>query len=464
MPDPILYDWQRPGGPAAPTGFGDASAPSSADLGWGNTSAFMANPAPAPAQTPVNPFARAQPAPNPMTFGGRTGGNIWDALRGGSWNLGGQTGGNMAGGKVFGARGGGDPGSVNFGARTNSQSFVPTGIPGGSGPMQPNYLPMQSGVNFDPQYGGYGTTNFGSPFQMPGAGFTPQSPFGGPQGGAENRGFSQTGLDPRLDSVYGYALQQALNQYANPNGSSYYPGQTVAQLTPDEMAAQQMLRGMAYGGAGGIPGSATGYYNTILDRAINPQNDPALQASIDAMSRDTMRAATDPGGIYSQIRQGAIGNGTLGSSRQGIAEGIASSRIADSIAAQDANMRLAARGQNLGAAGSALGQTGTVAGAATLPAQWLSGVGAQNRGINQANLDAGLQAWLYNTYEPDRRLQNLYSLIGATPFGGYQATSQNVGSSLLPGANGGTSTAQNVAGGVTGAVGLYQILRQMGIL
>lgn len=285
------------------------------------------------------------------------------------------------------------------------------------------------------------------------------SVFGGGQASNENRQVGRTGLDPRLDALYSTFLNEAVSRYNDPNGRTFYNGATVANLTPDEMAAQEMLRGTA-GQLGGMGGAGADYFTTMLERAVNPAADPTLQAAIDAMAADTNQQATDPNGVLASIRRGSSAAGTYGSSRQGIAEGVAASRIADSIARRSAEMRLAGRAQNTAAAQGALSNVGNITQAATTPAALLSAVGGQNRQIAQQQMDDQLRRWAYNTFEPDRRLQNVMQLIGAAPLGGYQTGSSFTGEDFLAGGNAGTSNSQNIAAIIAAMMGGWSLFNK----
>jgi hypothetical protein len=317
-----------------------------------------------------------------------------------------------------------------------------TGAPGYPGAPQPQSNP--------------GATNFPYP-GTPGAP-QPFNPFGGtPQGNTENRNVNQVGLDPRLDSLYQYALQQAMQRYADPNGSQFYGGPTVAGFNTDDLAAQGQLR-QAAGMVGGSAGSGLNFMNTMMGRATNPMMDPVLNSNIDAMTRDTLQSAYDPNGVFGQIDDSSLNNGSFGGTRQGVAQGVAQGRLADVIAKNSAMMRLGGQQQNIQAALGALGQTPNSLALATAPATMTGAVGQQERAMQQAQFDDQLRRWGYNTTEPDRRLQNLFSMIGAAPLGGYQTGSSTIGHDLIPGANGGTSGWQQALGGIAGGSALWSLL------
>lgn len=291
--------------------------------------------------------------------------------------------------------------------------------------------------------------------------------FSGDPSSGESRGFSATGIDPRMDALYQFALGQALSRYGDPNGQTFYSGQTVADLTPDELQAQGMLRGLA-GSMGGTAGNGLDYINTLLDRAKNPQNDPTLQAAISSTLGKMDQDATDPGGVFSNIRGGALADGSFGGTRQGVLEAIANSRLQQNKADTAAQMALAGRSENLTAAQNGLSSLPTAISAAEAPAGMLSAVGQQNRDQSQAQMTDALQRWAYNTFAPDQRLQNLFSLLGASPTGGFSVGSSAMSPAQLAAvqasATSGPSTAQNILGGAAGVAGIWSILHDAGII
>src|SRR5688572_27744496 len=183
---------------------------------------------------------------------------------------------------------------------------------------------------------------------------------------------------------------------------------------------------------------------------------------------DMQTQTMGPGGIFAQIRGGANAGGAYGGSRQGVLEAKAMDDFNRTSGNVSAQMRLAGRGQDINAAQGAMGQVPNLLSMLTSPASMLSGVGAQNRSQQQLKMDDALRRWGYNTFEPERRLGNLFSLLGAAPLGGWQAGSQTMSPAALQalqaGMPQGTSSTQNAIGGVAGGFGLLALLRQMGIL
>ena len=293
---------------------------------------------------------------------------------------------------------------------------------------------------------------------------------GAPDAGTTGPGTStatqQTGLDPRLDAFFQYILGEGLNAYNDPNGRTYYQGQTVAGLTPDEIAAQNLLRQFA--NSGGLGPQALQYYQAALGRGVNPGQGGEADAAIEATLTDMRRQATDPGGLFSQIRGGAQTSGQVGGSRQGVLEGVGLGRVADAMGRTSANMRLGLREQDIGAASGALAQSPNVANVSMLPGQILSGIGTQNRMIDQALLDQGFNAWAYQNSERDRRLMQLLGIGAGTPLCGWSSGSSTLSPAQLAllqqQASGGGGSGNNALAIASGLSGGYQLLRALGII
>jgi hypothetical protein len=112
-----------------------------------------------------------------------------------------------------------------------------------------------------------------------------------------------------------------------------------------------------------------------LNGAMDVQNNPYLYQAMQAAIRPVTQSYTDPNGVMSQIRTGAQQTGQYGGSRQGIAEGIAAGRYADTIGDITAKM---------GSAGYESGQQTFRNSLATVPA-WQQAAAAQaSANTNQA--------------------------------------------------------------------------------
>jgi hypothetical protein len=280
----------------------------------------------------------------------------------------------------------------------------------------------------------------------------------GEQGEGEGRTFGRAGLDPRLDAMYDWALRESQARYQDPEGRTFYGGPTVAGFDPRELLAQQMLQ-QAGGEQRGMGQDSAGYIRTMMDRAVNPMDDPTLDSAIDLTLKDVRQQATDPGGVFSQIRGNAMESGAYGGTRQGVLEGVAGGRLADVMAKTAANMRLEGRSQNLTAARDAMGQMPTAAGLLGAEAGAYGATGAQSRDMEQRFMDDDLRRWSYDVTEPDRRLDSLFRRTGQADLGKWQSGSQYMSplgmDALEEGISQGPSGAQSALGWLSALGGLW---------
>lgn len=373
------------------------------------------------------------------------------------------TGGNIFTPPTGGATGTGNT-PIGYGpgtAPTLPPPAPPAGPPAGNGPI--GYGPAP-GPGTPPPIPGPGTPPPGGPAtpNRPRTDVAQGWPFPASGNPADTFGSQSTyQLDPRLQSAYAQLLQHALSRFSDPNGQSYYGGSTVAGLTADGTAAQASLRGAA-GAAGGYAGAGGDLYSALLGLGKNPGQDPALDTAIKSMRTNATQSFQDPNGPMAQIRQEAQAGGQYGGTRQGIAEGLASSRLASALSGQEGQMRLDSINSDRTRALDTLKTLPTLLSGTSAPGSMLGAIDSQNRDITQQGYNSDLNAWAYNTVQPDIRLQNLMQMLtGSLPLGGtqysqtlqpawYQQLLQNGGPQGGSGSNG--------LAGVLGLLGLYGAL------
>lgn len=155
-----------------------------------------------------------------------------------------------------------------------------------------------------------------------------------------------SGVKPSLQNLYG-KVDQGLN-----NIQDYYPGQTFANLTPLQEAG--MFGNLDYAQNMFAPATA-GFQRQLgqyMDAPTNITNDPAVQNMMQANQNsvtDWLQQQALP-----SIRSGASRAGQYGSSRQGIAEGLAINKGAQTLADANAKTALGAYGTAAGLAGNAM--------------------------------------------------------------------------------------------------------------
>ncbi len=203
--------------------------------------------------------------------------------------------------------------------------------------------------------------------------------------------------------------------------------------------------------------------NYGLNGAMDVQNNPYLQGAMQSAIRPVTDAYTDAGGVMSTIRTNAGQAGQVGSSRQGIAEGIAAKGYLNKVGDITAQMGTQAYDTGQKTFTSTLGQVPTwqkssleqanaqneylknqgsalqqVTSAAQAPGAMYSGVGAQNENIQKEYADYAANQRMWGLNAPWIPLQNYASLV----YGG-SAPSTQIASSQ--------SGSRNALGQVVGA-------------
>lgn len=200
-------------------------------------------------------------------------------------------------------------------------------------------------------------------------------------------------------------------------------GQEFSQgpaLSPLEIQGQQQQLTAAQGLSPFIQGAqGAGQFLTSTD-LLSPESNPFLAQTAQAAIRPIFQNLTES--ILPSIRSGAIGAGQFGSSRQGIAEGIASRGALQTAGDVSSNIFSQAYGQGLGALQGGLGLAPQTAALSLLPGQIQQGIGEQQR------------------LAPFQQLQQLQSLIGPPVVTGGGGTTSS------PGIVGGINLAFNPLG------------------
>lgn len=214
--------------------------------------------------------------------------------------------------------------------------------------------------------------------------------------------------------------QRALFETAFPTIQKYaatvpqrYQGETVAGFTPEQTAGQTMATGTVptVNKLATSAASANDFYTSgnIWDPASNPH----LQGAIDAAVRPVYQNLTEK--ALPAIRSGSIQTGNFGGNRQGIAEGNA---IRDAgVTAGDIASKITQGqyGENLAAQQRAIGMTPMLQGAQTTGAQVTSGVGDVRQAMDQANINARMNAFNFDQYAPFMNAKDILSIMQGIP-------------------------------------------------
>lgn len=230
--------------------------------------------------------------------------------------------------------------------------------------------------------------------------------------------------------------QQTLLNAATPyvkqfvdKGITLPTGSSIAQFNPTQMAAQNMALGkigqMNSGADQGMNASNFALSGDIL----NPNSNPGLKGTIDASTRPIFEGLTEQ--VLPSIRGEANTLGNIGSSRQGIAEGLASRGA--SQAAADASSKVAFSGYQSGldAQMRTLGLLPQTLGAQTQGAQVAGAVGDAHQGQTQKLLDELKAMFLQKQTLPLDIGKELLGMVGAIPTAGTTASTPMQSPSLF---------------------------------
>lgn len=210
---------------------------------------------------------------------------------------------------------------------------------------------------------------------------------------------TKVNLTANQKALQGYAMPQ-YKQFADAaaaGGISAPGAESVSPFDPLQTQGQEAVLANT-GEQQNIVGSA-GQASQFLTSgdALSPDSNEALRATQEAAVRPIYEHLTSD--VLPGIRGEAVTNGQFGSSREGIAEGIAA-RSANN-AAGDASARVASAGygQGLDAMKTALGLAPGTATAQSIPGATTSGVGDIRQELSQKLLSAGIsqdqfQQWL----------------------------------------------------------------------
>jgi len=189
------------------------------------------------------------------------------------------------------------------------------------------------------------------------------------------------------------------------------------------------------GAIGDIAGQAANAQRFLLSGdVLSPGANPALQQYIDLANQSTTRAFRQ-GGLQA-IDAGAVQAGNVGSSRQGIAQGLGLQGLSQQIGQQTAGLSSAAYGQGLQAYVQGLGLAGQTADLQMGRGRALSQAGNAFAGI--ANLPQQQQLEM---------LQNYRDLISGQPGGTSTRTGPGYETGGISGALGGAGVGYTIGGG-----------------
>ena len=213
---------------------------------------------------------------------------------------------------------------------------------------------------------------------------------------------------PVIPEQYKRRMDQLVNTTWDTLGNSFVGNDPlVAGSNQNIDQAQQMAMQTAQGGMQDIANQQRGIFGN-LQAAGDWQNNPALQAQMQQIAQNAQQNFQE--NVMPSLRTNAVQAGQAGSSRQGIAEGIAARDMSRNVSQQQTGLLANAYNQAIGANQAALQGAGTAMQNMLAPSSVFGSVGAQQRDIEQQLLDQKLMRQNAEL----ARLQGLSNIQGAT--------------------------------------------------
>ena len=192
----------------------------------------------------------------------------------------------------------------------------------------------------------------------------------------------------------------------------------VAPLSGEERQAQGMVMDTAGVTSNLFKDQVTPAIGTGLN-ALDVANNQYVQDYAKAAIQPIFQELTET--ALPAVQAGANATGTVGSSRQGIAQAQAIERAARAAGQTTSGIFNQAYGAGLNALQSTLGQIPGLVSAYNQPAESVSAVGAQNRALEQARIDSDMAKHNYYQNLPYKKLTEYANLVTA-PTGGVSET------------------------------------------
>lgn len=225
-------------------------------------------------------------------------------------------------------------------------------------------------------------------------------------------------LSPEQKSIYDIAFPKAQEYASKP--LEQFAGSGIAELSPEEKAAQAAYLGSAAPTGGALATQAANAQSQLLDPSfmLDVSNNQYLKDAMEANAGIVSRQLTEQ--ALPAVAQGATMAGGMysgGSSREGIAQGQAIGRASTAISDSNAKMMLDAYNTGLGGLQQAIQANPNVQAQQLFAPDVMATVGAQNRAIEQAKLDEEIRKFYTGQALPFVQAQELMGLISGMPGG-----------------------------------------------
>lgn len=247
-----------------------------------------------------------------------------------------------------------------------------------------------------------------------------------------------------------YGLSQTPQQF--------FPDQTFASMDPLQREGLQAQEAAARGMQGGIMDPSTQAWQSMLN-APDVANNPYVQGMLEQQANLANRNLSE--NMLPAIRMGHIGGGSLGSSRQGVAEGLAARGTQEALLGQAAQTQMGAYQAGLGSQAQGVAGTPGIMQAQMMPGAMMGQVGGARRAEEQLGVDEAMARHQFAQNEPWQRSERFaQSYFPATsPYGTSTSTSKTSPSGLqIAGQLGGAALTGALGAGAMGfgpAAGMF---------
>lgn len=230
-----------------------------------------------------------------------------------------------------------------------------------------------------------------------------------------------------------------------------YQGPTTAGFTPEQTGGQEMALGAvpSVNEVGANAAKANNFYTSgnIWDPTANPNLKGAIDAATRPITENLLERALPA------IRSGSVQTGNFGGSRQGIAEGQAIRGAEQATGDTAAKIAEDLYSTNVGAQQRAIAMAPTVQGAQTTGATVTSGVGDVRQAMDQARINAGVNAFNFDQYAPFLNARDILSLMQGLPGGSTVSTGNTPTTNPMTQALGGAATGAALGSAIMPGVG-----------
>ena len=229
------------------------------------------------------------------------------------------------------------------------------------------------------------------------------------------------GQQPYLLDIYA----QAQNQFNQP--LQFFPGQTYANPTDLQIAAENLQANTALGGQTAVSQAVIPALQSQLAGPANVMNNPFLASATQAAIRPIYSQAQ---GLLQQARRDATRQGGLGGTRQAILEQGVIGDFMQRAGDISASMYSDAYNNALTAQSRALGVAPQTLASLQVPAQQLAQVGAVQQARQKQAIDDARARFEFAQMEPSNRLTRYANIAGTNILPGTTTSMADTGGGL----------------------------------